>query len=60
MTLSLRWTEHAVDDLSTIAEYVSLSSPINAEQLVDRIARQLEQACAHPESGRMAAGLTAN
>jgi toxin ParE1/3/4 len=53
VTRSLRWTEHAVDDLSTIAEYVSLSSPINAEQLVDRIARQLEQACAHPESGRM-------
>lgn len=53
MTLPLRWTEHAVGDLSTIAEYVSLSSPIYAEQLVDRIVRQLEQACAYPESGRM-------
>jgi toxin ParE1/3/4 len=54
VTLPLRWTEHAVDDLSTIAEYVSVSSPIYAEQLVDRIVRQLEQACTYPESGRMA------
>lgn len=53
MTLGLRWTEHAVEDLSAIAEYVSLSSPLYAEQLVDRIVRQLEQACVYPESGRM-------
>jgi toxin ParE1/3/4 len=53
VTLPLRWTEHAVDDLSTIAEYVSLSSPIYADQLVDRIVRQLEQACAYPQSGRI-------
>jgi toxin ParE1/3/4 len=53
VTLPLRWTEHAVDDLSTIAEYVSLSSPIYAEQLVDRIVRQLEQVRAYPESGRV-------
>ena len=47
------WTEHAVEDLSEIAEYVSLSSPVYAEQLVDRIVRQLEQARAFPESGRV-------
>lgn len=52
MTHTLRWTEHAVEDLSAIAEYISLSSPIYAEQLVDRIVRRLDQACLFPESGR--------
>lgn len=53
MNRALRWTEHAVEDLSTIAEYISLSSPIAAEQLVERVKRQLEQISAYPESGRM-------
>ena len=53
MTLTLRWTEHAVEDLSAIADYVSLSSPLYAEQLVDRVVHQLEQACVYPESGRI-------
>ena len=53
MTLTLRWTEHAVENLSAIAEYISLSSPLYAEQLVDRVVRRLEQACAYPESGRI-------
>ena len=30
MTLGLRWTEQAVNQLSAIAEYVSLSSPVVA------------------------------
>jgi toxin ParE1/3/4 len=59
VTLTLRWTEHAVEDLSAIVEYISLSSPIYAEQLVDRIVRQLEQACAYPESGRLVPELAA-
>jgi len=53
VTLTLRWTEHAIEDLSAIAEYISLSSPLYAEQLVDRIGRRLEQACAYPGSGRI-------
>ena len=50
---ALRWTEHAVAQLETVADHVSLSSPIYAEQLVDRITRRLHQACEFPESGRV-------
>ena len=50
---ALRWTEHAVAQLEAVADYVSLSSPVYAEHLVDRIARRLEQACEFPESGRV-------
>jgi plasmid stabilization system protein ParE len=50
---ALRWTEHAVAQLESIAEYVSLSSPVYAEQLLDRIARRLDQAREFPESGRV-------
>ena len=50
---ALRWTEHAVAQLASIAEYVSLSSPVYAEHLVDRLAQRLDQACEFPESGRV-------
>lgn len=52
MSLALRWTEHAVDQLGAIAEHVSLVSPIYAEQTVERIAHRFRQAQAFPESGR--------
>ena len=47
----IRWTEQAVDQLGAIAEYVSRSSPIYAEQLVQRITQRLEQVRVFPESG---------
>ena len=47
----LRWTEQAVDQLGAIAEYVSRSSPVYAEQLVQRITQRLEQVRVFPESG---------
>ena len=50
---ALRWTEHTVAQLASIAEYVSLSSPVYAEHLVDRLAQRLDQACEFPESGRV-------
>ena len=50
---ALRWTAHAVAQLAAVAEYVSLSSPVYAEHLVDRIGRRLEQAREFPESGRV-------
>jgi hypothetical protein len=31
----LRWTEHAVSQLAAIAEYISLDSPVYAEQVVE-------------------------
>lgn len=52
MTLGLRWTEQAVNQLSAIAEYVSLSSPVYAEHVVERVVLRLRQAQQFPESGR--------
>ena len=56
---ALRWSEHAVAQLAAVAEYVSLSSPVYAEHLVDRIARRLDQAREFPESGRVVPELLA-
>jgi plasmid stabilization system protein ParE len=44
VSLGLRWTEHAVNQLGAIAEHISLVSPIYAEQTVDRIAHRFLQA----------------
>jgi addiction module RelE/StbE family toxin len=52
-TRSLRWTEHAVHQLAAIAEYISLDSPVYAEQVVDRLVSRLEQVRAFPQSGRI-------
>jgi hypothetical protein len=38
--------------LGSIAEYISLASPIYAEQVVERIVLRLRQAQEFPESGR--------
>ena len=51
--LALRWTEHAVGQLAALAEYISLDSPLYAEQVVDRIVARLEQARHYPRSGRV-------
>lgn len=53
MTRSLRWTEQATSQLAAIAEYIAVSSPVYAEQVVDRLVRRLGQAQRFPESGRM-------
>ena len=52
MTLELRWTEQATNQLGAIAEYISLASPAYAEQVVDRLVSRLQQAQEFPESGR--------
>ena len=52
MSLELRWTEHAVNQLGAIAEYISLASPVYAEQVIERIVGRLRQAQEFPESGR--------
>ncbi len=52
MIRPLRWTEQAVTQLSTIAEYISVSSPVYAEQVTDRVVRRLKQAQQFPGSGR--------
>ena len=52
MSLPLRWTEQATNQLGAIAEYIGLSSPVYAEQVIERIVARLRQAQAYPESGR--------
>ena len=49
----LRWTEHAVLQLAAITEYISLDSPVYAEQVLDRLVSRLEQARTFPQSGRV-------
>ena len=39
--------------LAAIAEYISLDSPVYAEQVIDQLVRRLVQAQAFPESGRV-------
>ncbi len=52
MTVRLRWTEQAVDQLGAIADYISLSSPIYAEGVVSRIAVRIQLAVEYPDIGR--------
>jgi plasmid stabilization system protein ParE len=42
-----------VIQLGAIAEYIAVSSPVYAEQVVDRVVRRLDQARRFPESGRI-------
>lgn len=53
MKRELRWTERATEQLAGIAEQISLTSPIYADQVVERIAKRFEQAQVYPESGRI-------
>jgi plasmid stabilization system protein ParE len=50
---ALRWTDHAVEQLAAVAEYISLASPVYAEQVLERLVGRLDQACVFPESGRV-------
>lgn len=52
MSLELRWTEQAVNQLGAIAEHISLVSPIYAEQVIERLLARLRQAQEFPASGR--------
>lgn len=45
------WTEPALNDLDTIADYFALDDPAAARQLVQRIFQHVEQLIAHPDSG---------
>lgn len=52
MSLPLRWTEGAVSQLASIAEYISVTSPVYAEAMIERIVARLALAQAHPLVGR--------
>ena len=45
------WTEPAINDLDTIADYISLDDPNAAAELVRRVFHHTEQLVRHPESG---------
>ena len=45
------WTEPAINDLDTIADYISLDDPVAAAELVKRVFHHIEQLARHPESG---------
>jgi toxin ParE1/3/4 len=45
------WTEPALNDLDTIADYIALDDPGAARELVQRIFKHVEQLAIHPNSG---------
>ena len=45
------WTEHALADLTEIAEYIALDKPDAAKALVKRIFEHVEKLTSHPEMG---------
>jgi toxin ParE1/3/4 len=51
VTRQLRWTEQAVEQLGAIADYISLSSPVYAEAVVERVAMRVESALTYPDIG---------
>ena len=51
MKPKLRWTEQAVEQLGAIADYISLSSPVYAEGVVERVAARIESTLEYPDIG---------
>ncbi len=51
------WTEPALNDLDTIADYIALDKPLAARQLVQRIFAHVKQLITHPDSGSRPAEL---
>jgi len=47
----LVWTEPALYDLDTIADYIALDDPQTARRLVQRVFQRIEQFIEQPESG---------
>jgi len=45
------WTEPALSDLDTIADYIALDNPEAAKLLVQKVFRHVEQLVGHPKSG---------
>lgn len=47
------WTEPAIDNLDEIAEYIAISNPIAAKQLVLDVLSAVDRLENQPESGRV-------
>ena len=49
----LIWTEPALDNLNDIAEYIAVSNPVAAKQLVSTVFDKVDRLEMFPESGRI-------
>ncbi|MCC4262703.1 type II toxin-antitoxin system RelE/ParE family toxin [Pseudomonas aestusnigri] len=47
------WTEPAVQDLDSIAEYIALDNPAAARELVQEVFDKIERLGTFPQSGRV-------
>jgi addiction module RelE/StbE family toxin len=45
------WTDPALNDLETIADYIALDNPAAARALVQRVFNHVDQLAEHPDSG---------
>lgn len=50
---TVRWTQHARDDLREIHDFIARDSPRAAETLVERVVAATERLAAFPTSGRV-------
>lgn len=49
---SIRWTDRAAADLLAVIDYIAADDPTAAARWLDRLVRAVEDASAHPLSGR--------
>lgn len=47
------WTEHAIEDLKSIHEYIFKDSKVYADRQVDKIIKRVDQLTNFPNSGRV-------
>lgn len=47
------WTESAINDLNEIADYIALSNPIAAAELVKNLVSKIERLEQFPKSGKI-------
>jgi toxin ParE1/3/4 len=51
------WTDTALTDLDTIADYIAIDKPDAARELVKRVFEHVDQLMAHPNNGSVPAEL---
>jgi toxin ParE1/3/4 len=49
----ITWTEPALNDLNDIAEYIAVSNPYAAKQLVENVFSKVQRLEQFPDSGRI-------
>ncbi len=46
--MKVHWTQHAIDNLLNIYEYIAFNSPVYEKRTVDKITRRSEQIADRP------------